>query len=108
VQEVLERLRFGSIPKLFADKVLDGFHVVIGRCLYPFHALGIVDRKLIDDAIQNILHHRAERGQFRYARLIGKALQPADFYQYTISNQSIFTENIAKIIDLLGVATVGG
>jgi hypothetical protein len=106
VQEVLEGLRLGTVAEFFANEVLDCFDVVVRRGLNCFHSLGVIKREVIDDVVQNIFHDRRWRTQFADFRLVGQALQPADFYKHTETNQAEFAENIAEAVDLVRVTAV--
>ena len=44
--------RFPDRRRVVANEVLDRFDVVIRRCLDLLHALGVVQREIIDDVIQ--------------------------------------------------------
>ena len=56
MQEVLEGLCLRAVAQALADKVFDGFDVVIGRRLDLFDALSVVDGEIINDVIQHIFH----------------------------------------------------
>ena len=74
MQKILQCLRFWPVPELFANEVLDGFDVVVGGRLNFLHTLSVIDRKIINDVIQDVLHYRRERCQLRHSCLIGQTL----------------------------------
>jgi hypothetical protein len=39
--------------------------------------------------------------------LVGQRLQPADLDEHAETNQAVFGEDVAKAVDLIGVASVG-
>ena len=107
MQKIFQRLSFGPVAQFFTDEVLDGFNIVIGGRFDLFNALGVVEREIVDDVIEHVLHDRCQRREFSNVGFIGKALQPAYLDQYAEANQTVFAEDIAKIMDLVGVTAVG-
>jgi hypothetical protein len=79
VQEVLDSLRFGPISNAFTEEVLYSFDVMIRRCLDILDTFGIVQRKVVDNVIEDVFHHSRQRRQFGHRRLISETLQPAHF-----------------------------
>jgi hypothetical protein len=64
MQEILQGLRFGPVPEFLTNEVFDRFDIMVGRCLYPFHPFGIVDRKIVDDVVQTCRH--SDRQQVKW------------------------------------------
>ena len=95
MQKVLERRRFGPISQAFADEIFDSFNVMIRFCLDGLDAFCIVQRKVVNDVIQDVFHHAGERRQFGYRGLIGKALQPANFDENAEADQAVFAKYVA-------------
>ena len=57
VQKVLKCLCFRTVSELFADEVLNRFDVVVGRRLDSLNVLRIVNRKIIKNVIEDVLHY---------------------------------------------------
>ena len=108
MQEVLEGLRLGPITQLFADEVLDRFDVVVGRRLDSLNPFCIIERELVDDVVEDVLHDRRERPQLPDIAVVGETLQPAHLDQHTVANQAVLGKDVAKAVDLVGVTAVGG
>ena len=96
MQKILEGGRFGPISQSFTNEILDSFHIMVGRCLNFLDPLGVIDRKIVDNVVKDVLHHRGQRRQFWNRGIVGKALQPANFDEYPITDQAILTEDIAE------------
>ena len=107
MQEVLERTGLRAVTELFADEILDSLDIVIGRGLDGLDPLGVVKGKVIDQVVQDVFHHRGQWFQLRHRSLVSEALQPANFDQYAETDQPVFAESVAEIVDLVGVAPVG-
>ena len=107
MQEILEGRGLRTVAELFAYEVLDRLDVVIRRGLDFLYALRIIKRIIVNDVVKDVLHDRGQRCEFADAGLVCQGLQPADLDQDTEADQAVFAADIAKIIDLVSVATVG-
>ncbi len=107
MQEVLQRLGFGAVAESLTDEILHRFDVVIRGRLDRLDSLGIIHRKIVNDAIQDILHHRCNWRYLRDLGLVGQALQPAHLDQDPKPHQPVFAEDIAKIVGLFEISPVG-
>jgi hypothetical protein len=56
MQEIFKRLCLRTIAELLTDQVLDRLDVVIGRRLDCLDAFRVVQRKVVDDAVQHVFH----------------------------------------------------
>jgi len=107
VQEILERTGLRAVTELLADVVLDRLHVVVGLRLDRLDALGVVEGEVVDEVVEDVLHHRGQRLEFRQRRRVGEALQPANLDQHAEPDQAVLAQNVAEIVDLVGIASVG-
>ena len=107
MQEILERLRFRSVAEAFANEILDRLDVVIGGRLDVLDAFGIVEREVVDDVVQHVLHDRRTIGPSSViCGLVRQALQPAHLDQHPEPDQAVFAEDVAEAVDLVGIAAV--
>ena len=106
MQKVLELRCLRAVTEAFAQEILDGLDVVISGGLDFLDAFGIIERKIVDDAIQDIFHHRRQRSYFGHVGLVGKALQPSHLDKDAKAHQAVFTENVAQTVDLVRIAAV--
>jgi hypothetical protein len=86
----------GPSPSLSRIKYSD---VVIRGRFYVLDPLGVVEREIVDNAVQHVLHGRGNRPDFLDTGLVGQALKPTDFDQDAEANEAVFTENIAEVVE---------
>ena len=106
VQKVLELRCFRTVTQTFANEILDGLDVVIGRGLDFLDTFGIVERKTIDNVIEDIFHYGRQWSDFGHFWFIGKALQPPHLDEDAKAYQAVFAENVAQTVNLVRIAAI--
>ncbi len=107
MQKVLERRRFGSISKTFANEIFNGFDVMIRARFNLLDTLGVVQREVVNHVIQDVFHHGGERREFGDRCFIGKALEPPHLDQHPETDQAILAKDVAKLVCLVGIPAIG-
>src|SRR5210317_187197 len=107
MQEVLEWPGIGPAPDFLAYEILHGLDIVVGRGFDFLDAFCVVERKIVDDAVEQILQHRRERFDFRDFPFVGEGLQPPDLDEHAKAYQAVFRENVAQAVYFVCIAAVG-
>ncbi len=95
VDEFADGFQLGIAGDLFLEEVFHRFDVVIGGALDVLDALCVFLAEVGSDCVEHIAGVFAECRYFRNTDVCGQRLQPADFHQYTMTDQPVFTEDRA-------------
>ena len=86
--------------------------IVISMALNDMGGLDFLDpfrvacRESVHQFIQRFFHRWGQRGEFADRAVVRHRLQPADLNQHATADQTVFAEDLAQAVDLVGVAAV--
>ena len=106
VDELTDVGQFRQLGGLFLEQVLNGFDVVVGGALDLFDTLGVLQREVFRQFVQNGVGFGGEGRDFRDGSVSSQALEPANFNQDASTDQAVFAENWAQGLGFAGVAAV--
>ncbi|RMS74783.1 Glutathione s-transferase protein [Pseudomonas savastanoi] len=106
VDELADLVQLRQFGSLLLEQILNGFDVVVGGALDLFHALGVLNREVFSQGVEDGVGLRRERRDFGNLRVGRQTLEPANFNHHTETDQAVFAENRAQGLGFAGVAAI--
>jgi hypothetical protein len=97
---------FLVIPEALLQKVLDGFHVMVGACFDFLHAPAVGFAEARDDVVEPREGCRGKRGNLAKRGFGRERPQPFDFDERAKADERVLAEKCPQGSDLRGVTSV--
>jgi hypothetical protein len=108
MDELADRFQFGVAGDLLLEQVFHRFHSVIGGALDVFDPLGVGQREILDQPVEDTDGVLAQQRYFEDARIAGQRLQPTHLDQYPVADQAVLAEHRPQIGGFIAVAAIDG
>ncbi len=106
VNKFTDRIELGIVSNGLLEQVLDRFYIMVGGALNRLNPQSLINRKIVDQLVENAIGFITKGGHFTDTRMIGQMLQPANLNHHPIADQAIFTEDRSKLIGFASIAAI--
>ena len=106
MDKTAECLQFRQGRKSFLQVVLDRLHIMVGDFLDVLDTLGVIDVEPAADIIDEGQCVFAQRGKLGHGLVPGQCLEPLEFNNDPVTDQSVFAEIVTQLTGLLGIPAI--